>query len=258
MGFLQVSGLSIRFGGIVALDSVSFDVTRGHIVGLIGPNGAGKTTVFNLVTRIFDPDDGEIVFDGTRILGLHPYQVIHHGIARTFQNVELFRTMTVRENIAMGHHSTQRASLVETAFGLPRARQERAAALRRAGEMIEMFGLGPYADVEAAGLPYGLKKRTEIARALVSNPRLLLLDEPASGLNHQELEDLAGLIRAIRNDLGVTVVLVEHHMGLVMEISDHICVLDFGKKIAEGTPLEVRHNPQVIEAYLGEPADAPA
>lgn len=258
MTFLGVSELCIRFGGIVALDAVSFQVERGAIAGLIGPNGAGKTTVFNLITRIFDPDSGSITFDGVPVLSLQPHQVIAHGIARTFQNVELFPTMSVRENIAMGQHAAQRATLVESAFGLPRARAERRRALDRAEEMIRLFGLGAYAEFKAAGLPYGLKKRTEIARALVSNPRLLLLDEPASGLNHQELADLSGLIRAIRDDLGVTIVLVEHHMGLVMDISDYICVLDFGKRIAEGTPQAVRHNPAVIEAYLGESADASA
>jgi len=258
MTYLRVSNLSIRFGGIVALDSVSFDVAAGHIVGLIGPNGAGKTTVFNLITRIFEPHSGSIIFDGVDVLALQPHQVIAHGIARTFQNVELFPTMTVRENVAVGHHASQRATLLEAAFALPRARWEQRSALERAEAMLTFFGLQAYADVKAGGLPYGIKKRVEMARALASNPRLLLLDEPASGLNHQELVDLGGLIRSIRDSLGVTIVLVEHHMGLVMEVSDRICVLDFGRKIAEGTPHEVRHNPAVIEAYLGEPPDASA
>lgn len=258
MTYLRVSDLSIRFGGIVALDSVSFDVAEGHIVGLIGPNGAGKTTVFNLITRIFDPHSGSIIFNGVDVLSLQPHQVIAHGIARTFQNVELFPTMTVRENVAVGHHASQRATLLEAAFALPRARREQRWALERSESMLEFFDLQAYADVKAGGLPYGIKKRVEMARALASNPRLLLLDEPASGLNHQELTDLGGLIRSIRDRLGVTIVLVEHHMGLVMEVSDRICVLDFGRKIAEGTPQEVRHNPAVIEAYLGEPPDASA
>jgi branched-chain amino acid transport system ATP-binding protein len=238
MPLLSVRNVTRRFGGIVAVDNVSLDVEAGRIVGLIGPNGAGKTTLFNLITRLYRPDEGDLWFDGHSLLRTSPHGVIALGIARTFQNVELFRSMTVLENVLVGGHSR----------GWLAHRRTRLRAL----EVLDYMGLGAVAHRPVVGLPFGTLKRVETARALVSEPKLLLLDEPAGGLNHEEVAALADFIRRVQADFAATILLVEHHMNLVMGVSDEVNVLDFGEKIASGAPHEVRANPLVVEAYLGE------
>ena len=242
MALLSLRNVRLRFGGIVALDDVSLDVDEGRIVGLIGPNGAGKTTAFNVVTRLYRPDRGEVDFDGRTLLRTPPHRIVRRGIARTFQNVELFPTMTVLENVLVGRHGASRFELGRTAR-------------RRAREALELVGAAGIAHREAAGLSFGTMKRVELARALASQPRLLLLDEPAAGLNHEEVEELGRFVRRLRDELKLTVLLVEHHMVLVMAVSDHVHVLNFGLVIASGTPQEVQRNPLVIEAYLGGEID---
>lgn len=252
---LEVRDVTVRFGGVVALDHVSFDVATGEICGLIGPNGAGKTTLFNCLSRLYANHTGEIRFAGQALGALPQHRMAALGIGRTFQNLALFRTLTVRQNIAVGTTCCRGIGWLAHALRLPAVAREELAQAARVDELIELLQLGKVADVPASELPFGTQKRVELARALASSPRLLLLDEPACGLNHQEVDELAVLIRTLRRRFELTVLLVEHHMGLVMALSDNIVALNFGRKIAEGPPAEVRRDPELVKAYLGEPAE---
>lgn len=252
---LEVSDLRKSFEGIMAVKSASFHVYPGEICCIVGPNGAGKTTVINLITGVYHADQGKVLFKGQDMVGLQPHQVISRGIARTFQNVRVFGNMTVLENVMIGYHRLVTVGLFDVALSLPRARLEERAIRARAIQMLEMVGLADRAWEPADLLPLGMQKLLELARSLVSDPSLLLLDEPAAGLNDAETEALGNMLRKIR-DQGVTILLIEHNMPMVMSISDRIVVLDHGEKIAEGTPREIRANPAVIAAYLGQQAVA--
>lgn len=254
MSLLAIEGLTVKFGGLVAVNDLSLAVEQGSIHGLIGPNGAGKSTVFNCISRFYRPSAGTMRFDGRDLIGCEPHQIIGLGIARTFQNVELFRRLTVLDNLLVGLHSRTGGGVVSGAFFLPKVRQEERQARARAMEVLNFLGIGHLANQLAAGLPYGQQKLVELGRALVSRPKLVLLDEPAAGMNSQETAELGGLIRQIREFFGVTVLLVEHDMSLVMSLCERITVVNFGGKIAEGTPAEIQRNQAVIKAYLGEEA----
>jgi ABC-type branched-subunit amino acid transport system ATPase component len=253
---LHVEGLSIRFGGLAALSDVSFDVANGEILGLIGPNGAGKSTVFNVLSGLYRPDAGRVTFDGRSLLDLTPHAIARRGIARTFQNTEVFRPLSVLDNVLVGLHSRLRAGLLGAAVWSPSVAREERTARERARALLARLGLDDVADVEAGGLPLGRQKRLEMARALAAEPRCLLLDEPAGGLNPTETRALMDLIVRLREDLKLTMIVVEHDMPLVMGISDRVAVLHYGRKIAEGKPREVASDAAVIEAYLGTEDDA--
>ena len=253
---LSVRGITVRFGGITALDGVTFDVPRGGVCGLIGPNGAGKTTLFNCLSRLYQYQEGDLLWEGQSITKTPVHEIANLGIGRTFQNLAMFRTMTVEQNIMVGAHCRSKGGFFANSVRLPVVKSEEDRVRQEAGEIMQYLDLTVHKDRPVGDLPFGIQKRVEMARALAAKPKLLLLDEPAAGLNHEELSGLEELIKDIRTRMGITILLVEHHMSLVMAVTDHIVVLNFGRKIAEGTPTEIQNHPDVIAAYLGAPADA--
>ncbi len=254
MPLLQTTNVVKRFGGLIAVNKISFSLEQGRIASIIGPNGAGKTTFFNSLTGIYQPEEGQINFNGRSLIGLRPDQVSERGISRTFQNIRLFGAMTVLENIMVGMHTQLKQSAIDALFRTKKFNDEEKDAEKRAERLMEYVGLKNVGNQLARNLPYGGQRRIEIARAIAANPTLLLLDEPTAGMNPNETEDAIKLFRRIRDDKGITILLIEHDMRVVMGISEHISVMDYGEKIAEGTPQEIRNNQRVIEAYLGREA----
>ncbi|MCW1933571.1 ABC transporter ATP-binding protein [Pararhodobacter zhoushanensis] len=250
---LSVEGISLTFGGITALDDISFRVAPRQICGIIGPNGAGKTSLFNVLSRIYSPSAGRIRFDGTDILSLPQHRMAALGIGRTFQNIALFPGMSVLENVLVGNQVRMRSGFVTAMLGLPRARRDEAAGRKAALETLERLGIAHQADTLVSQLNFGAQKRVEFARALVMQPKLLLLDEPAAGLNHEGVEDLRAFILTMRDAFGVSVLLVEHHLDLIMRVAEQVVAINFGRKIADGTPAQVQGSDAVVQAYLGAP-----
>jgi branched-chain amino acid transport system ATP-binding protein len=255
LSLLEVNDIEVRFGGLIALGGLSFSLEEGGICSLIGPNGAGKTTLFNVVSRLYQPSSGSVTFAGRDLLALPAHKIASNGIARTFQNLALVPGLSVLDNVMIGAHPRTRGGVWAAASWFPLRAQE-TRTRTRALEVLERLDLDRFAAARCAGLPYGTLKRIELARSLMSDPRLLLLDEPASGLTHSEVDELASVITSIRDEFSMTVLLVEHHMGMVMSVSDSIVVMELGRKIAEGTPQEIQSNARVIAAYLGEPEEA--
>ncbi|GAA4725591.1 ABC transporter ATP-binding protein [Brevibacillus fulvus] len=254
MALLEANGLTKKFGGLVANENVTIKIEKGTIAAVIGPNGAGKTTFFNMITGFYEPDEGEILLNGKSIKGLRPDQIAERGITRTFQNIRLFKEMTALENVMVGVHSRLKAGLLGILFNLKRVQEEEEKARVEAYKLLEYVGIEQIANEAAGSLPYGLQRRLEIARALATNPEIILLDEPAAGMNPRETVEMTEFIKRLKSELNLTIILIEHDMKLVMGLSEYIHVLDYGRKIAEGTPDEIRTNKQVIEAYLGKSA----
>ena len=251
---LRISGVTVRFGAIVALNEVSFEVQHGEILGLIGPNGAGKTTLFNCLSRLSQVERGTIELDGRSLLGVPRHDVARAGIGRTFQHLALFETMSVIDNVLVGTHVRRRGGFIADALRLGHLVGGERRARAQAHDLLERLELAAIAGTTVGSLPFAVKKRVELARALAAEPKLLLLDEPAGGLNHEEVERLGEVIRTVRRTFGVTILMVEHHLNFVMRVSDRVVALDFGRTLAEGTPAEMQHHPEVIRAYLGAPA----